>query len=199
MDLGYSSLLFVILNDRCGSFRPRIWKVCSLLLAILLCHFASIVVKAFQEYVEPEEGYQGSPQRRGPSGQEDENVTLPLGDNVLTHNLGIPVIVVCTKVSLIARTHVVCVLAPRSVHFCLRRDLLDSWVYCDCNIPIQSFAILYLKGYIFIKTSALRETLWILRSNVQRECETQFLAQLFEKIFPNKTEYNVSQLVLYIL
>ncbi|XP_003225411.3 cytoplasmic dynein 1 light intermediate chain 2 [Anolis carolinensis] len=54
-------------------------------------------VKAFQDYVEPEEGYQGSPQRRGPSGQDDENVTLPLGDNVLTHNLGIPVIVVCTK------------------------------------------------------------------------------------------------------
>uniref|UniRef100_A0A8D0G0N6 Dynein light intermediate chain n=1 Tax=Sphenodon punctatus TaxID=8508 RepID=A0A8D0G0N6_SPHPU len=56
-------------------------------------------VREFQEYVEPEEGYQGSPQRRGPSssGQEDENVALPLGENVLTHNLGIPVIVVCTK------------------------------------------------------------------------------------------------------
>lgn len=59
----------------------------------------SIVIKEFQEYVEPEEGYQGSPQRRGPSGQEDENVSLPLGENVLTHNLGIPVLVVCTKVS----------------------------------------------------------------------------------------------------
>lgn len=57
-------------------------------------------MKAFQEYVEPEEGYQGSPQRRAPPGQDDENVALPLGDNVLTHNLGIPVIVVCTKVSL---------------------------------------------------------------------------------------------------
>lgn len=60
-----------------------------------------IVIKEFQEYVEPEEGYQGSPQRRGPSsGQEDEHVSLPLGDNVLTHNLGIPVLVVCTKVRL---------------------------------------------------------------------------------------------------
>lgn len=59
-----------------------------------------IVIKEFQEYVEPEEGYQGSPQRRGPScGQEDEHVSLPLGENVLTHNLGIPVLVVCTKVS----------------------------------------------------------------------------------------------------
>ncbi|XP_073164052.1 cytoplasmic dynein 1 light intermediate chain 2 isoform X2 [Lepidochelys kempii] len=67
-------------------------------------------IKEFQEYVEPEEGYQGSPQRRGPSsaGQEDENVTLPLGENVLTHNLGIPVLVVCTKcdaVSVLEKEH----------------------------------------------------------------------------------------------
>ncbi|ETE66508.1 Cytoplasmic dynein 1 light intermediate chain 2 [Ophiophagus hannah] len=54
-------------------------------------------VKIFQEYVEPEGGYQGSPQRRGPSGQDEENIALPLGENVLTHNLGIPVVVVCTK------------------------------------------------------------------------------------------------------
>lgn len=59
-----------------------------------------VVVKIFQEYVEPEGGYQGSPQRRGPSGQDEENIALPLGENVLTHNLGIPVVVVCTKVSL---------------------------------------------------------------------------------------------------
>ncbi|EPY84232.1 hypothetical protein CB1_000490080 [Camelus ferus] len=57
-------------------------------------------VKDFQDYIEPEEGCQGSPQRRGPltSGPDEENVALPLGDNVLTHNLGIPVLVVCTKV-----------------------------------------------------------------------------------------------------
>lgn len=57
-------------------------------------------MKEFQDYVEPEEGCQGSPQRRGPlsSGPDEENVALPLGDNVLTHNLGIPVLVVCTKV-----------------------------------------------------------------------------------------------------
>ena len=62
-----------------------------------------VVVKDFQDYVEPEEGCQGSPQRRGPltSGPDEENVALPLGDNVLTHNLGIPVLVVCTKVGLI--------------------------------------------------------------------------------------------------
>uniref|UniRef100_A0A4X2KTD8 Dynein light intermediate chain n=1 Tax=Vombatus ursinus TaxID=29139 RepID=A0A4X2KTD8_VOMUR len=68
------------------------------------------VMKDFQEYVEPEEGYQGSPQRRGPlaSAQDGENVTLPLGDNMLTHNLGIPVLVVCTKcdaVSVLEKEH----------------------------------------------------------------------------------------------
>ncbi|XP_054245878.1 cytoplasmic dynein 1 light intermediate chain 2 isoform X2 [Indicator indicator] len=67
------------------------------------------VIKEFQEYVEPEEGYQGSPQRRGPSSaQEDEHVSLPLGENVLTHNLGIPVLVVCTKcdaVSVLEKEH----------------------------------------------------------------------------------------------
>ncbi|XP_051831036.1 cytoplasmic dynein 1 light intermediate chain 2 isoform X2 [Antechinus flavipes] len=68
------------------------------------------VVKDFQEYVEPEEGYQGSPQRRGPlaSAQDGEHVTLPLGDNMLTHNLGIPVLVVCTKcdaVSVLEKEH----------------------------------------------------------------------------------------------
>lgn len=60
---------------------------------------SSAVVKAFQEYAEPEEATPSSPQRRGPAaGGEDESVLLPLGDNVLTHNLGIPVLIVCTKV-----------------------------------------------------------------------------------------------------
>ncbi|XP_041048701.1 cytoplasmic dynein 1 light intermediate chain 2 isoform X2 [Carcharodon carcharias] len=67
------------------------------------------LVKEFQEYVEPEEGSHGSPQRRAPvSGQEDEEVVLPLGENVLTHNLGIPVLVVCTKcdaVSVLEKEH----------------------------------------------------------------------------------------------
>uniref|UniRef100_A0A8D2E197 Dynein light intermediate chain n=1 Tax=Sciurus vulgaris TaxID=55149 RepID=A0A8D2E197_SCIVU len=68
------------------------------------------VMKDFQDYIEPEEGCQGSPQRRGPltSGSDEENVALPLGDNVLTHNLGIPVLVVCTKcdaVSILEKEH----------------------------------------------------------------------------------------------
>uniref|UniRef100_A0A672JWJ2 Dynein light intermediate chain n=1 Tax=Sinocyclocheilus grahami TaxID=75366 RepID=A0A672JWJ2_SINGR len=67
------------------------------------------MVKAFQEYVEPEESTPASPQRRAPAaGGEDESVLLPLGDNVLTHNLGIPVLIVCTKcdaVSVLEKEH----------------------------------------------------------------------------------------------
>ncbi|KAF7688142.1 cytoplasmic dynein 1 light intermediate chain 2 isoform X1 [Silurus meridionalis] len=56
------------------------------------------MVKNFQEYVEPEEATSSSPQRRSaPAGGDDESVVLPLGENVLTHNLGIPVLIVCTK------------------------------------------------------------------------------------------------------
>ncbi|KAH0503693.1 Cytoplasmic dynein 1 light intermediate chain 2 [Microtus ochrogaster] len=67
-------------------------------------------MKDFQDYIEPEEGCQGSPQRRGPltSGSDEDSVALPLGDNVLTHNLGIPVLVVCTKcdaVSILEKEH----------------------------------------------------------------------------------------------
>uniref|UniRef100_A0A7N5ZX22 Dynein light intermediate chain n=1 Tax=Anabas testudineus TaxID=64144 RepID=A0A7N5ZX22_ANATE len=55
------------------------------------------VVKAFQEYTEPEDATPSSPQRRAPTAGEDEAVVLPLGDNTLTYNLGIPVLIVCTK------------------------------------------------------------------------------------------------------
>lgn len=41
------------------------------------------------------------------------------------------------------------------------------WISCD-----QTFAILHLKGYIFIKAS-----LFSFNKHVQRECETQSLAQ----------------------
>uniref|UniRef100_A0A8D0D924 Dynein light intermediate chain n=1 Tax=Sander lucioperca TaxID=283035 RepID=A0A8D0D924_SANLU len=53
-----------------------------------------MVVKQFQEYTEPGSGEDGTLQRRS---EEEESVLLPLGDNTLTHNLGIPVVVVCTK------------------------------------------------------------------------------------------------------
>uniref|UniRef100_A0A8D3DJY6 Dynein light intermediate chain n=1 Tax=Scophthalmus maximus TaxID=52904 RepID=A0A8D3DJY6_SCOMX len=55
------------------------------------------VVKAFQEYTEPEDATSSSPQRRAPTAGEDEAVVLPLGDNTLSYNLGIPVLIVCTK------------------------------------------------------------------------------------------------------
>ncbi|KAM6981334.1 cytoplasmic dynein 1 light intermediate chain 2 isoform 1-T1 [Aplochiton taeniatus] len=61
------------------------------------------MVKAFQEYTEPEDATPSSPQRRAqPAGGDDEDVVLPLGENTLTHNLGIPVLIVCTKCDAIA-------------------------------------------------------------------------------------------------
>ncbi|XP_046690888.1 cytoplasmic dynein 1 light intermediate chain 1 isoform X4 [Silurus meridionalis] len=54
------------------------------------------MVKQFQEYVEPGSSVEGvSPRRTAES--EEESIVLPLGDNTLTHNLGIPLVVVCTK------------------------------------------------------------------------------------------------------
>ncbi|XP_051949165.1 cytoplasmic dynein 1 light intermediate chain 1-like isoform X3 [Xyrauchen texanus] len=54
------------------------------------------LVKEFQEYVEPGSDLDGVPQRRNPE-SEEESILLPLGDNTLTHNLGLPIVVVCTK------------------------------------------------------------------------------------------------------
>uniref|UniRef100_A0A672IVN6 Dynein light intermediate chain n=1 Tax=Salarias fasciatus TaxID=181472 RepID=A0A672IVN6_SALFA len=59
-----------------------------------VCCLMRVVVKQFQEYTEPGSGEDGAPQRRS---DEEESILLPLGDNTLTHNLGIPVVVVCTK------------------------------------------------------------------------------------------------------
>ena len=56
------------------------------------------VMKAFQDYTEPEDVSQASPQRRAVPGADGDDVVLPLGENTLTHNLGIPVLVVCSKV-----------------------------------------------------------------------------------------------------
>uniref|UniRef100_A0A673KMQ8 Dynein light intermediate chain n=1 Tax=Sinocyclocheilus rhinocerous TaxID=307959 RepID=A0A673KMQ8_9TELE len=54
------------------------------------------LVKQFQEYMEPGSDLEAVPQRRNPE-SEEESVLLPLGDNTLTHNLGLPIVVVCTK------------------------------------------------------------------------------------------------------
>ena len=54
-------------------------------------------MRQFQEYVEPDE----STEDKRRSGIKDEDkVLLPLDENVLTDNLGIPVVVVVTKVSM---------------------------------------------------------------------------------------------------
>lgn len=61
------------------------------------------MIRDFQEYVEPGEDFPASPQRRATATQEDrdDSVVLPLGADTLTHNLGLPVLVVCTKVSVL--------------------------------------------------------------------------------------------------
>ncbi|XP_067104804.1 cytoplasmic dynein 1 light intermediate chain 2 isoform X1 [Osmerus mordax] len=94
------------------------------------------MVKAFQEYSEPEDANSSSPQRRAlPPGGDDEGVVLPLGDNTLTHNLGIPVLVVCTKcdaVSVLEKEH-----DFREEHF----DFIQS--------HIRRFCLQYGAGLIY--------------------------------------------------
>lgn len=55
-----------------------------------------IVVRQFQEYVEPDEPNED---RRRSGIKDEDKVLLPLDENVLTDNLGLPMIVVVTKVS----------------------------------------------------------------------------------------------------
>uniref|UniRef100_A0A673A9L9 Dynein light intermediate chain n=1 Tax=Sphaeramia orbicularis TaxID=375764 RepID=A0A673A9L9_9TELE len=93
------------------------------------------MVKAFQEYTEPEEATPSSPQRRATTAGEDEAVVLPLGDNTLTHNLGIPVLIVCTKcdaVSVLEKEH-----DYREEHF----DFIQS--------HIRRFCLHYGAGLIY--------------------------------------------------
>ncbi|OXB54128.1 hypothetical protein ASZ78_001476 [Callipepla squamata] len=90
------------------------------------------LVRDFQEYVEPGEDFPASPQRRNTSLQEDkdDSVILPLGADTLTCNLGIPVVVVCTKcdaISVLEKEH-----DYRDEHFDfiqshIRRFCLQCW------------------------------------------------------------------------
>ena len=67
-------------------------------LGILVILF-TIVTKDFQEYKDPEEIEEESKSKtRLLSEGEPDEVTLPLGENVLVNNLGIPIIIVVTKV-----------------------------------------------------------------------------------------------------
>lgn len=51
-------------------------------------------MKEFQEYVDPEQA-----EEKRKVGNDEEDVILPLDSNVLTDNLGFPIIVICTKVN----------------------------------------------------------------------------------------------------
>ncbi|KAF7664752.1 hypothetical protein LDENG_00167580 [Lucifuga dentata] len=93
------------------------------------------MVKAFQEYTEPEDATPSSPQIRAPTAGDDEGVVLPLGDGALTHNLGIPVLIVCTKcdaVSVLEKEH-----DYREEHF----DFIQS--------HIRRFCLKYGAGLIY--------------------------------------------------
>nr|XP_061796296.1 cytoplasmic dynein 1 light intermediate chain 2-like isoform X3 [Nerophis lumbriciformis] len=99
------------------------------------------VVKMFQEYTEPEDATPASPQRRALAAGEDEAVVLPLGEDTLTHNLGIPVLIVCTKcdsVSVLEKEH-----DYKEEHF----DFIQS--------HIRQFCLQYGAGLIY--TSAKEE------------------------------------------
>ncbi|XP_013365606.1 PREDICTED: cytoplasmic dynein 1 light intermediate chain 1 isoform X2 [Chinchilla lanigera] len=86
------------------------------------------VIRDFQEYVEPGEEFPASPQRRSTTSQEDkdDSVVLPLGADTLTHNLGIPILVVCTKcdaISVLEKEH-----DYRDEHF----DFIQSYIRKFC-------------------------------------------------------------------
>ena len=56
-----------------------------------LCLSVYVVVERFRQYVDPEE------QSHTDGTTEGSHVSLPLDDSVLSHNLGLPLIVVGTK------------------------------------------------------------------------------------------------------
>ena len=55
-------------------------------------------MRHFQEYVEPDETVED---RRRSGIKDEDKVLLPLDENVLSDNLGLPTVVVLTKVSMI--------------------------------------------------------------------------------------------------
>ena len=79
-----------------------------MLISVIICLFS--VIRFYQEYTEPDENSSSSqtslrrdanplhPRHSSSSTSEDDNVVLPLGENILSQNLGIPIVVVITKV-----------------------------------------------------------------------------------------------------
>ena len=55
-------------------------------------------MRHFQEYLEPDETVED---RRRSGIKDEDKVLLPLDENVLSDNLGLPMVVVLTKVSMI--------------------------------------------------------------------------------------------------
>ncbi|XP_023368884.1 cytoplasmic dynein 1 light intermediate chain 1 [Otolemur garnettii] len=101
------------------------------------------LIRDFQEYVEPGEDFPASPQRRNTTSQEDkdDSVVLPLGADTLTHNLGIPVLVVCTKcdaISVLEKEH-----DYRDEHF----DFIQSHIRKFCLQCILLIRLLIPAGW----------------------------------------------------
>ncbi|KAL6112965.1 cytoplasmic dynein 1 light intermediate chain 2 isoform X1 [Pungitius pungitius] len=118
------------------------------------------MVKAFQEYTEPEDAAPTSPLRRAPTAGEDEAVVLPLGDNTLTHNLGIPVLIVCTKcdaVSVLEKEH-----DYRDEHF----DFIQS--------HIRQFCLQYGAGLIYTSVKEEKNMDLLYKYIVHKMYEFQF-------------------------
>ena len=65
---------------------------------LIIFSFSTTVVRHFQEYVEPDETVED---RRRSGIKDEDKVLLPLDENVLSDNLGLPMVVVLTKVSMI--------------------------------------------------------------------------------------------------
>ena len=55
-------------------------------------------MRHFQEYLEPDETVED---RRRSGIKDEDKVLLPLDENVLSDNLGLPMVVVLTKVSMV--------------------------------------------------------------------------------------------------
>ncbi|XP_037612909.1 cytoplasmic dynein 1 light intermediate chain 2 isoform X1 [Sebastes umbrosus] len=118
------------------------------------------MAKAFQEYTEPEDAAPSSPQRRAPTAGEDEAVVLPLGDNTLTHNLGIPVLIVCTKcdaIGVLEKEH-----DYREEHF----DFIQS--------HIRQFCLQYGAGLIYTSVKEEKNLDLLYKYLVHKMYEFQF-------------------------
>lgn len=94
----------------------------------LPCSFLLLisVVRQFQEYVEPDEANED---RRRSGIKDEDRVLLPLDENILSDNLGLPMVVVVTKVSQ-------CILVVE----CASQDKVDMCL----NIPFLFYSMFRL-------------------------------------------------------